>query len=437
MNPHYNVVAAVLEHEGKFFCVRRGQTKYPYTSNKYEFPGGKIEPGETEEEALTREIDEELKLKISIKYMLLRMSYDYPDFSVSITFFLCTADSDSKVTLTEHTDSVWASPSEMRHLDWVSADKLIVEEWESLNISSENRSIICLNCGRKFNSLYCPDCGQRRSIRRFDWLEVLRSITRGFFNADRGIFYTVKELFIRPGRLALNYLKGKRVVCFPPFPMMFIFAAAYGLIAKLRDAIYFVPEKATKEAADALANLPPSEKATVDSLATANHIDIDLMGRNFQANGDSFTDSFFDQFPLLKFIYETFSDKFGIIVLLAMPFFILAVRACFGKDFRRNINWPETYIIMAFYYAQCFLIYFLISFISLFTADAEWTSSIMILSSVALLVWYLIDLTPKFGVVKKIWRSVLSYLFFMFILLIVIIILAIIGVSVFAAIYDK
>lgn len=430
MNPHYNVVAAVLEQDGKIFCGRRGETKFPYTSNKYEFPGGKIEPGETEEEALKREIREELQMEISIKYLLLRTSYNYPDFSVSIAFFLCTMEKNAKAILMEHNDSVWASPDEMRKLDWVAADKMIVEEWESINISSRNRGVVCLNCGKKFNSLFCPDCGQRKSIKRFDWKEVLRSITRGFFNADRGIFYTIKQLFIRPGKLSLNYLEGKRIRCFPPFPMIFIFAAAYGMINGLRKAIYPVEKivnevgtkKALEEIGKARSELPATDSLSVNIL--------DLAEKSVSSNGKNFL--LLDDFPLIRYVYERVTDNIGLVVLLAMPFFVVAARRCFGRGFRKLVNWPESYIVCAFYYAQCFMIFTLLALVSLFFRDADWKGNLMVLSSLGVLVWYLVDCTPSFGWRKKIWRSLLTYLYFFFLLIIGVVILVIILVCIVA-----
>lgn len=123
--PHFNVVAAVIEHNGKILCVRRGKTKYPYTEYKYEFPGGKMEEGETEQEALIREVDEELKLAISVGPKIKIIEHSYPDFTVTLHFYRCSVI-DTAYTLSEHTKGMWASPVEMLKLDWVEADKKVV-----------------------------------------------------------------------------------------------------------------------------------------------------------------------------------------------------------------------------------------------------------------------------------------------------------------------
>lgn len=123
---HYNVVAAVIEHEDKILCVQRGQTKYDYTAYKYEFPGGKIEPGETPRQALHREILEELKYDIEVGEQLITVNHQYPDFSITMTAFRCTA-LHSHPTLTEHISAQWLKPAEMTSLDWAEADKPIVD----------------------------------------------------------------------------------------------------------------------------------------------------------------------------------------------------------------------------------------------------------------------------------------------------------------------
>lgn len=122
---HYNVVAAVIRKDGKYFCVKKGRTKYSYTSYKYEFPGGKIEPGETPQEALKRELAEELDYDISVGKLLVSVCHDYPDFSITLNAYLCKPLADSFV-LSEHVGYVWLGDTELRSVDWAEADLGIV-----------------------------------------------------------------------------------------------------------------------------------------------------------------------------------------------------------------------------------------------------------------------------------------------------------------------
>lgn len=135
MKPHFDVVAAVIKKADKFFCTQRGKTKYPYTSFKYEFPGGKMELGELPQGALEREIREELGIDVIVNHLILQTSYDYPDFSVTLQFFLCSLYDSSHIILLEHNNGVWATVEEMKSLDWVMADRLLIDQWEDLSIS--------------------------------------------------------------------------------------------------------------------------------------------------------------------------------------------------------------------------------------------------------------------------------------------------------------
>jgi len=95
------VVAAIIKHDNKILCVQRGKCKYDYVSNKFEFPGGKIEEGETEENAIIREIDEELKMSIYPEKHFHTVKHQYPDFYLTMHSFICSCVNPS-VQLTEH-----------------------------------------------------------------------------------------------------------------------------------------------------------------------------------------------------------------------------------------------------------------------------------------------------------------------------------------------
>lgn len=121
------VVAAIISFEGKILCVQRNINKYDYISKKFEFPGGKLELYETLENALIREIKEELKMDIIVKDKFLTVKHDYPDFILTMHSFLCDAV-DGKFTLTEHISYQWLAINNLKGLDWAAADLPIVEK---------------------------------------------------------------------------------------------------------------------------------------------------------------------------------------------------------------------------------------------------------------------------------------------------------------------
>ena len=118
------VVAAVLCHEGRVFAARRG---YGTWKDYWEFPGGKIEPGETPEEALAREIREELDTEVSVGKKMAQVEYDYPDFHLSMGCFACRIRSGS-LTLKEHESARWLMAEEMDTVDWLPADLSLIRQ---------------------------------------------------------------------------------------------------------------------------------------------------------------------------------------------------------------------------------------------------------------------------------------------------------------------
>ena len=117
-----NVVAAVIQDGNRVFATQRG---YGNFKDGWEFPGGKIEPGETPQQALKREIEEELDTEITVGDLLTVVEYDYPDFHLSMQCFLCTVAAGNLV-LKEHEAAKWLTAEELDSVDWLPADIHVV-----------------------------------------------------------------------------------------------------------------------------------------------------------------------------------------------------------------------------------------------------------------------------------------------------------------------
>ena len=118
------VVAAVIRDGDKIFVTQRGYGDY---KDGWEFPGGKIEDGETPEKALVREIREELEAEITVGDHLVTVEHDYPDFHLSMQCFWAELKEGSHMKLLEHEAAKWLSPDELDSVDWLPADVMVVE----------------------------------------------------------------------------------------------------------------------------------------------------------------------------------------------------------------------------------------------------------------------------------------------------------------------
>ena len=117
------VVAAVILHEGRILATQRG---YGEWKDWWEFPGGKMEAGETPEEALVREILEELSTDISVDEFLCTVEYDYPKFSLTMHCYLCSLLTEA-LHLNEHEAAKWLTLDELDCVEWLPADLKVIE----------------------------------------------------------------------------------------------------------------------------------------------------------------------------------------------------------------------------------------------------------------------------------------------------------------------
>lgn len=118
------VVAAIIIDDGKVFATQRG---YGDFKGGWEFPGGKIDEGETPKEALIREIKEELDTEVDVLELLDTVEYDYPNFHLSMDCFICKIISGDLV-LKEHEAAAWLTKEELDSVDWLPADITLIDK---------------------------------------------------------------------------------------------------------------------------------------------------------------------------------------------------------------------------------------------------------------------------------------------------------------------
>ena len=116
------VVAASIQKGDKIFATQRG---YGDFKDWWEFPGGKMEPGETPEEALVREIREELSADIQVGKLLYTVEWDYPQFHLTMHCFMCTLVQDA-LHLNEHEAARWLSMADLHSVNWLPADEMLL-----------------------------------------------------------------------------------------------------------------------------------------------------------------------------------------------------------------------------------------------------------------------------------------------------------------------
>ena len=118
------VVAAIILKDGKVFATRRG---YGEWKGWWEFPGGKIEAGESPQLALKREIREELDAEIEVKELLDTVEWDYPNFHLTMHCFICSLLSES-IHLNEHEAATWLNLENLRSVKWLPADEILLDK---------------------------------------------------------------------------------------------------------------------------------------------------------------------------------------------------------------------------------------------------------------------------------------------------------------------
>ena len=212
-------------------------------------------------------------------------------------------------------------------------------------IQPETKTTTCLNCGTEFEGKYCPECGQNAETGRFTFKFIWENLIAAILGRDGGIWFTLKNLFSRPGAMIVEILNGKRRKYFSPFPMLIFSLTIYLLIASVSGSReeYNISEKDITAELDS----PAEYKDDIRLIYTT-------------------------AYKGLQFYYNHYTACY----LLTLPLLVLATRRAFGKQNRKRYNGAEYTITVVYSMVMVVLFRCVVSLVYLFSADLSSTIAI-------------------------------------------------------------
>ena len=236
----------------------------------------------------------------------------------------------------------------------------------------------CLNCGTEFEGNFCPECGQSADTGRFTMKFIFENLLAAFISKDGGIWFTIKNLFTRPGAMIVDIINGKRKSFFSPFPLLFLVLAVFILVYSFTGSRDYVKKvetvvEASKEEGDQTKYF--AQKTIADAL-------------NF------------------------YNENNTLCYLLTLPFLAFAARICYGRQNRKRYNWAEYIIILV--YASVFVILYRIIGSLVYLASPHVSYNMMLIlpliTIIALTACF--GKVMGFGIAQTFLRSILTYILY-------------------------
>ena len=259
----------------------------------------------------------------------------------------------------------------------------------------------CLNCGTEFEGKFCPECGQSADTGRFTMKFIWQNLLAAFLSKDGGIWFTLKNLFTRPGTMIVDMLNGKRVKYFSPFPMLFCSLTLFVLIIsfsgshnKYRD----IESRVQDLGFEVTYNNSDTEDPIIDDSELVNVTTKRVASK------------------VLGFAIHFYNNHYTLVYMLTIPFFVMAARICYGKDNRKRYNRAE--YVVAITYASVIVVLYrcLVSLSFMVSSDvSDWMKEFMpIVIIIAFTACF--NKMMGFSIGKTIWRSVLTTGFYFLLL---------------------
>jgi hypothetical protein len=257
----------------------------------------------------------------------------------------------------------------------------------------ETQTTKCLNCGTDFEGNFCPECGQAADTGRFTMKFIFENLLAAFTSKDGGIWFTLKNLFSRPGAMIVEILNGKRRSYFSPFPMLFFALTVYILLFTLTGSLGNIQELEQKiQESEVTINSDLDEK-TQTALTRTNEL------KRLVGNG-----------------FRIYYSHYTAVTMLTIPLFLFATRAWYGKSNRKRYNRAEYLVAIAYSMVMVVLYRCLTSIVFLFSEKAEGTMLfyIPLVTIVAFTACFRKML--GFSIAKTAWRSLLALVLYYMIL---------------------
>jgi hypothetical protein len=250
---------------------------------------------------------------------------------------------------------------------------------------TETKTTKCLNCGNEFEGNFCPECGQDAKTGRFTMHFVFENLLAAFISKDGGIWFTLKNLFTRPGAMIVEILQGKRRRYFSPFPMLFFVLTVYILLYTFTGSRGDIQTMEQKIMESEVAIDNEVDEKTQNALTNVNEIKR-LVGKG------------------LKMYYTHYTA----VTMLTIPFFLFVTRLWYGKNNRKRYYRAEYLVAITYSMVMVVLYRCLSSLVYLISHDVSDDMGGFIPIAIIVAFTACFRKMLGFSVVKTAWRSLLA-----------------------------
>ena len=280
--------------------------------------------------------------------------------------------------------------------------------------AEQSNRVKCLNCGTEFEGKFCPECGQSADTGRFTMRFIFENLAAAFTSKDGGIWFTLKNLFTRPGAMIVEILNGKRKNYFSPFPMLFFALTVYILLFSFTGS---------RDTFDRI------EKSLLEG-GKSGDIEVSIIDNEETQESNATIMRYFGK--CLGF----YNRHYTTVYMLTLPFFLFATRVCYGKKNRKRYFRAEYVIPIVYAMVMVVLYRCLISLVYLVLPDIS--NEMGTLMPVVIIIAFTACFRRMLGfsIANTAWRSLLAVLLY-YVVLFFLIIMGIIALAVILlAIYE-